>query len=193
MPREYKTANIERLFARRLLRDVDPAQGLIGELSHIKAQAYFNKPEFLRMCGWKSPRPRRLYESNSAAEIRRVSVKVFASEDEREKMELLTSLKGVAVPTASAILTLTNPNDYGVIDIRVWQQLYFYGAVVKRPSGTGFSCENWLEYLRRLRFWAEKFNVTVRDVERVLFDDHKERQQGRLYGARAERNTLERM
>ncbi len=132
------------------------------------------------MCSWKSPRPRHLYQMNSSAVIRRVSIKVFAAKCERRRIELLTSLKGVGVPTASAILTLTDPQDYGVINIRVWQLLYQYGAVATRPSGVGFSCENWLEFLERLRYWARKFNVTVRDVERALFEHHRDNQEGTL-------------
>ena len=176
-----KTSNIEKIFDLRLPNDPDPAQGLIDRLLHIKQQAYFNKQEFLRMCSWKSPRPRRLYQSNSSAVIRRISFKVFAAESEKEKIELLTSLKGVGIPTASAILTLTDPQAYGVIDIRVWQLLYQFGAVRTRPSGAGFSFDNWLEFLERLRYWAQKYNSSVRDVERALFDHHKENQVGTLY------------
>ncbi|HEX5731604.1 MAG TPA: hypothetical protein VF131_02125 [Blastocatellia bacterium] len=175
-------SKLERLLYRRLQKSPDPAQDLISKLSHVKQQAYFNKPEFLEMCSWKSPRPRHLYQSNSSALIRRVSIEVFAADCEKQKVELLTSLKGVGVPTASAILTLIDPQDYGVIDIRVWQLLYQCGAVATRPSGVGFSCENWLEFLERLRDWARNFNVTVRDVERALFEHHKENQEGTLYG-----------
>ena len=178
-----KRLNIQGILTLRLGKTPDPAEELITKLSHVKKQGYFNKPEFLVMCSWKSPRPRHLYQSNSGAEIRRVSIKVFAAECEKQKVELLTSLKGVGVPTAAAILTLTAPQDYGVIDIRVWQLLYQYGAVATRPSGVGFSTENWLEFLERLRYWARKFNVTVRDVERALFEHHKEHQSGGLYRA----------
>lgn len=178
-----KRSDIKKLLDLRLRNDPDPAQELIDRLMHIKRQAYFNKPEFLRMCGWKSPRPRHLYHSNSSAEVRRVSIKVFASESEREKIELLTSLKGVGIPTASAILTLTDPKEYGVIDIRVWQMLYQLGAVTTRSSGTGFSLDNWIEFLERLRYWARKFNRSVRDVERALFEHHRENQVGTLYRA----------
>ena len=176
-----KNSNIERVLNLRLPKDPDPAQELIDKLLHIKQQAYFNKPEFLRMCSWKSPRPRRLYLSNSSAMIRRISFKVFAAESEKEKIELLTSLKGVGIPTASAILTLTDPQAYGVIDIRVWQLLYQFGAVTTKPLGAGFSFDNWLEFLERLRYLAQKFNRSVRDVERALFDYHKENQVGTLY------------
>jgi thermostable 8-oxoguanine DNA glycosylase len=175
--------NIEGILNLQLGKTPDPSEDLISKLSHIKQRAYFDKPEFLEMCSWKSPRPRHLYQSNSSADIRRVSIKLFAAECEKQKVELLTSLKGVGVPTASAILTLTDPQDYGVIDIRVWQLLYQYGAVATRPSGVGFSTENWLEFLERLRYWARKFNVTVRDVERALFEHHKEHQSGGLYRA----------
>jgi thermostable 8-oxoguanine DNA glycosylase len=178
-----KRLNIQGILTLRLGNCPDPATNLISKLSHIKQQAYFNKPEFLAMCNWKSPRPRHLYQSNSSADIRRVSIKLFAAKCEKQKVELLTSLRGVGVPTASAILTLTDPQDYGVIDIRVWQLLYQYGAVATRPSGVGFSTENWLEFLERLRYWARKFNVTVRDVERALFEHHKEHQSGGLYRA----------
>ena len=174
-------SNIEKIFDLRVPDDTDPAQELIEKLIHIKQQAYFNKPEFLRMCSWKSPRPRRLYQSNPSARVRSVSIKVFAAESEKEKIELLTSLKGVGIPVASAILTLTDPQAYGVIDIRVWQQLYRFGAVTKRPSGTGFSFDNWLEFLERLRDLSQRFNRSVRDVERALFAHHKENQVGTLY------------
>lgn len=185
MKGEY--SSIERILNLRLRKEPDPAQDVISRLSHIKGQAYFNKREFLEMCGWKSPRPRRLYESNSVADVRRVSIKVFAAECEKKRVELLTTLKGVGIPTASAILTLTDPQDYGVIDIRVWQLLYQYGAVTSRPSGVGFSCENWLEYLERLRHWARQFDTTAWDVEIRLFEYHKEHQAGRLYRAGSNR------
>ena len=178
-----KNSNIEGVLNLRLRSDTDPAQELIDKLMHIKQQAYFNRPEFLRMCSWKSPRPRHLYQSNSSARIRSVSTKVFAAESERERIELLTSLKGVGVPTASAILTLTDPQAYGVIDIRVWQLLYRFGAVRTRPSGAGFSLDNWIEFLEGLRYWAQKFKASARDVERALFEHHKENQVGTLYRA----------
>ena len=88
-------------------------------------------------------------------------------------MELLTSLSGVGIPVASAILTLTDPNDYGVIDTRVWQLLYFYDMVSTKPTGQGFSIKDWLDYLSMLRRFAQEFNVGARHIERTLFEYHK--------------------
>ena len=99
-------------------------------------------------------------------------------------MELLTSLDGVSVPTASAILTLVDPKRYGVLDIRVWQLLYTIGVVTKNPAGVGFSFDNWRQFLMILRIFAKRFNVKARDIERTLFWAHEKHQKGRLYTTR---------
>jgi hypothetical protein len=175
-------ADITQLLKRRLLRDEDPPTlRLMRDLRHVRRRGFFTKDEFMRMSRWKSPRPLRFYEANAEAEVINTSREVFAVACERRRIELLTSLKGVSVPVASAILTLTNPESYGVIDIRVWQLLYRYGSVSVKPSGTNFSLDNWSDYLRKLRDWADEFGVGARNVEHTLFEYHKETQEGVLY------------
>jgi hypothetical protein len=90
--------------------------------------------------------------------------------------------KGVAVPMASALLMLLDPERYGVIDIRAWQLLYETGTVQTNARGMGFTIENWLQYLTILRRLARKFRVSARDIGRALFNLHREHQEGRLYG-----------
>src|SRR5438093_12332192 len=118
MRREFR--NLKELIEKRLLLDeYESTSALIDELKEVKRRGYFTRAEFLKMSNWKSPRPRRLYESNSAISLRKISESVFFSADENERIELLTRLKGVSIPVASAILTLTDPENYGVLDIRV--------------------------------------------------------------------------
>jgi len=76
---------------------------------------------------------------------------------------------------------LTDPENYGVIDIRVWQVLYLYGLVSAKPRGRNFNFNDWYNYLMKLRELADKFGVKVRDIERTLFLYHVRIQQGRLY------------
>ena len=52
----------------------------------------------------------------------------LTSLSERTCFDVLTALSGVSAPMASAILTLTNPRRYGVIDIRAWKVLFRLGA-----------------------------------------------------------------
>ena len=154
---------------------------LIGGLEGVRERGYFIKEEFLKMAMWKSARPRHQYLKNSEEEIVSVSRKLFSAESERKKIGLLTSLKGVSIPTASAILTLTDPQNYGVIDIRVWQMLYLYGSVKAKPSGRNFGFNDWSDYLAKLRYYAAKFRAPVRDIERAIFWYHRKMQQGKLY------------
>ena len=70
---------------------------------------------------------------------------------------------------ASALLSLTDPERYGVIDFRVWTVLYEYGAVDRNPSGLNLSANNWLQYLELIRGYAKEFKVTPRDIDRTLF------------------------
>ncbi len=87
-----------------------------------------------------------------------ISRKTISTKYERRKIDLLTRLKGVSIPTASAILTLIEPQNYGVIDIRVWKLLYLYGVVKKKPRGQGFTFDDWFHYLSKLRYFAKKLH-----------------------------------
>ena len=90
---------------------------LIDRLAHVKSDHALSRTEFLDICYWKSPRSIHHCRKNSTQSIKRASREVFQTPNEQRKMELLTTLKGVSIPTASAILTLTDPDRYGVI---VW-------------------------------------------------------------------------
>ncbi len=154
---------------------------LMKTLETVKIRGYFTKEEFLKMGMWKTPRPKRSYQNNSEGNTKQVSKGVFSTNYEKRRIDLLTSLNGVSIPVASAILTLTDPKKYGVIDIRVWQILYEYGSVKIKPTGTNFNFKNWYSYLMKLRYYAKKFKVKPRDVERTLFCYHKKMQKGTLY------------
>ena len=176
----YRT--ITALLRRELVLEEDPGTlELIGRLAHVRTRGEFSRAEFLRMCRWKSPRAMPHYVRNSAARIRRVSRAALASRSERQRMELLTGLRGVSVPIASAILTLIDPARYGVLDIRAWQLLFAMGVVERKPGGRGFAVSDWERYLTVLRLHARRLAISARVVEYTLFCCHRRWQTGRLY------------
>ncbi len=180
MKKEYST--IEELIKNNLsVKEDDETSKLIKELSHIKGKGNFTKEEFIKIGMWKSPRPKQKYLKNDEKEIIEISKKALSTKFEKRKIDLLTKLKGVSVPTASAILTLIDPKNYGVIDIRVWQILYRYKSVKVKPEGTNINFNNWYNYLMKLRYYAKKFKVSARDIERTLFLYHRKIQEGNLY------------
>ncbi len=179
-PVRYRS--LRELLKRELIHDEHPlTAGLIDRLRPVKQRGWFSRGEFFDMCKWKSPRAMRHYRRNSASRIGRVSRAVLATRSERRRIELLTSLRGVNVPMASAILTLIDPKRYGVLDIRVWQLLCEIKSVTKNPRGLGFTFNHWYHYLRKLRHHARERKVPVRTIEYTVFQCHKKFQKGRLY------------
>jgi hypothetical protein len=158
-----------------------PTAKIIRRLRHARIDKELSRGEFLDICYWKSPRSIRRCERNSARCIEQASRNVFSTQSEERKIELLTGLDGVSIPTASAILTLTHPKDYGVIDIRVWKLLHDLGWVRSNPRGLGFTFQHWYHYLQILRYHAKHLGVSVRLVELTLFKYHQRHQTGSLY------------
>jgi hypothetical protein len=178
------------------LADEEPETAqLIRALRHVRQRGVFSRREFLTMCRWKSPRSGPQCATNTAAVVRRVAREVLAARSEQRRMELLLGLRGVGVPTASAILTLVDPRRYGVLDIRAWQLLHERALVTANPRGTGFRAAHWHEYLEVLRQLAARLGAPVRQVEWTLFLHHR-RRPGLLYpradGARRPAHTMAR-
>lgn len=167
-----------------MIPDEDPAtSALIESVRPAKARGYLTRGELIRVCRWKSPRATGLVQENGARRIRAATEAAIRSVDERERFHCLLSLRGVSVPSASALLTMLEPERYGVIDIRVWQLLHATGAVEGNTRGAGFTFDQWLRFLRVIRDLAASLGVTARTVERTLFAIHRERQTGTLYRA----------
>src|SRR5215813_6854017 len=154
---------------------------LIRELRNARLRGYLTRAELEKVCRWKSARAIHLINRNSVIRVRTATRRALTTRSERHRLEALTTLDGVSVAMASAILTLLNPLRYGVIDIRVWQLLYALGEVTKKSSGVGFNFNNWYQFLMKLRYFAKQLGVGARDIERSLFFAHQANQKGTLY------------
>ena len=172
--------SLRTLLRRELVSREDPSTAaLIARLAHVRSKGRFTRGEFLAMCRWKSPRSRRHYERSGPAAIRRASTAALAARDETERLAHLIALPGVSVATASAILTLIDPERYGVLDIRCWQLLFSIRSVSANRRGRAPA--QWVQYLTRLRGHARALGVSARTIEYTLFHCHRRLQRGRLY------------
>ncbi len=133
--------------------------------SEWRKRGWLKKPEFMDICLWKSRRPKNLYEQNKPEKIKECTKKVFTEQNERNKIELLTNLKGVGIPTASAILCITNPEEYPVIDVRCIETL----IDLKLIAWNTINLNNWIEYLAIVRELANRHSKTAREIEKGLF------------------------
>lgn len=158
---------------------------LSRRLQAARRRGYLTPLELEAVCRWKSARAIRRIRENTYHRVRAATGAALASRNEQRRLEALLQLSGVGIPMASALLTLVEPNKYGVIDIRVWQLLYTLRMVRGNPKGTQFRPSHWNQFLAILRRLASRLGVGARDIERTLFDVHQARQRRQketLYG-----------
>lgn len=183
LPARKLTSNrLHRLIKSNLsLHESPGTQKIIKKLNGVKRKSFFAKRELILVCNWKSPRVIHQIMRNRPDTVIKITGRAFAAPNEEGKMKILITLHGVGIPMASAMLMLSYPNSYGVIDIRVWKLLYEAGIVKTNANGTGFTVNRWIEYLSVLRCFAGQYGVNTRDIERTLFEIHKQYQRGNLY------------
>lgn len=106
--------------------------------------------------------------SNSDEQIRRAIETAVNASAVGEKVNALTSIKGVGVPVASAILLFINPERYTVIDVRAWGALHELGYVDRELSDDP-TAEEYLIYLGACWTLANEYDVSLRTLDMALW------------------------
>jgi hypothetical protein len=88
---------------------------------------------------------------------------------------VLTTLRGVDLPTASAIMTVWDPARFGILDVRVWTVLRKVVpnvfASIESAAGNRrlFRLDEADIYLRVLREMSAQTSLTCRAIDRALW------------------------
>ena len=142
-------------------------------------RGYFTLPEIYRIARWKSPRRAELLNPAScepdlspfAEKLTRFVLELGTDLDESVcKAVLLDALPGVGIPTASAILTVADPEWYGIIDVRAWGSLHLLD-----PQGPFsmpvpvFTPVHYRSYLCMLRQLSQRHACHCRTVDCALY------------------------
>jgi hypothetical protein len=165
----FPPAEIEPLAARFGSTD-DAACEQAGAAA--RGRGHYSRPEFLTVCEWKTPRSRPRVERNAAPVVERATRRALGSPEERERMEALVELEGVGVPTASTLLHFAFPDDYPILDVRALESLGHTGR------STAYSLGFWLDYLEACRELAMRHGVSIRTLDKALWQHSKERGSG---------------
>lgn len=161
------------------IRDLRPkdeeTQQLIAKLARLRqrrSRFYLTAGEFDKILRWKLRgqygRVRRLLVQNDEKTVRTVTgaALTITHDDKDDELELrvgvLCTLRGVGVPVASAVLALVFPKEYGVIDFRVWRQLF-------GEERRGFSIRDYKRYVAKLREIAAKLRWPVQEVDLAIW------------------------
>lgn len=141
----------------------------IGQLAGARGK--YTRAELLKVARWKTRgRSEWLCELNTEAQVRAATTRALRTRDERERVDALIGLHGVALPTASVLLHLARPNLYPIIDFRALWSL----GVEKEPRFYGFAL--WWAYVEACRALSTEAGVTMRRLDRALWQYSKEHQ-----------------
>ena len=135
----------------------------------MNENGYLNKPLFIELCHWKSPRPARHYKKNSEVFIQEVTSLALSTSSERLRIEILTLLDGVSWPTASVILHFGHQESYPILDFRA-----FWSLGIDDPPRYNFGI--WWKYVQFSRSLAKKHDLTVRELDKALWRYSKDNQ-----------------
>lgn len=95
-------------------------------------------------------------KKNPDSIVKDVTNFALKTSNEKYKIRILCSLDGIGVPRASAILAMSGPEKYGVIDINAW-----FALTGKEKQG--FSDNDWIWYLRQIK---KRVKVTEKHRDR---------------------------
>jgi hypothetical protein len=122
---------------------------------------FLTKKQLYKVARWKTPRVSKIVKSNSDAIVRGITTFALKTSNEKYKIRILCTLDGIGIPRASAILAMSNPQKYGVIDINAWYAL----TGEKKQS---FNDDDWIWYLEQIRKLARKHRKTPRQIDMAL-------------------------
>jgi hypothetical protein len=133
----------------------------------VRRRGHYTRDEFIEVCAWKTPRSRPRVAANSEAAVVDATRRALQADDEAIRIGALLGLHGVGVPTASTLLFVAFPADYPILDVRALESL---GV---KPRST-YPVSFWLAYLEACRTLARQAGVSIRTLDKALWQRSKE-------------------
>ena len=133
-----------------------------------RGRGYYRRREFILVCAWKTVRSTPKIALNTAPAVRVATGRALNDHDEATRMEALLALTGVGVPTASVLLYFAFPALYPILDVRALESL---GVKPRSQYPIAF----WLGYLEACRALAAQCGVSIRTLDKALWQWSKER------------------
>jgi hypothetical protein len=167
----FDSSKIVELAGRYSYPKEDTLTDIIGPA--VRQRGHFTRDEFLSVAEWKSPRNRKRYALNDDGFITAATRTALSSPHERLRIEVLILLYGVSWPTASVLLHFGHPDPYPILDFRA---LWSLGVDVPADSYGFYNFALWWEYTVFCRGLAKECRVSMRGLDRALWQYSKESQ-----------------
>ena len=125
-------------------------------------RGYLLYDELYDLVYWKLKRSRWI-NKNSNAFVKDVTSEAFRLDDDWEKLQKLKALHGVRESVASAILHLCDQKEYPILDQHALR------SVLIDHNEVYYDSEFWEKYVDFCRAEAERYNVSMRTLDRALW------------------------
>lgn len=136
----------------------------------VQERGYYTGSELAKVCYWKTPRSKKLIAANSEDSVSNITRFSLSTSDERQRIEGLLMLIGVGWPTATVLLHFGFLNLYPIHDYRALWSL----GIDESEKLHRFSF--WQEYTIYCRWLASEVGVSLRTLDRALWQYSKENQ-----------------
>lgn len=141
---------------------------VIRRMQVAAARGYMEPDDLTKLAEWKwqGNRTRKLCALNDNDELKEVTATSFGAKSERLKIVALTALQGVGWPMASAILHFAFVDEYPILDVRAMKTV---------GGSTIYTFEKWDTYTRLCREKAAELGVSMRTLDKALWQANKVR------------------
>jgi hypothetical protein len=146
----------------------DTAVEAIG--AKVRGRGWYLRAELREVALWKTRRSRSRVSRNTTAAIRDATSLALSTSDERLRIGVLTLLQGIEIPTASVLLHLAHHEPYPILDFRALWSI----GVASQPYYYSFAF--WQAYVVKCRALAQSAGVSMRTLDRALWQYSKRRQ-----------------
>jgi hypothetical protein len=162
---QFPLTQVEAIAARF---DYDTDDEVAAAGAAARERGHYTKPELVLLCAWKTARSRSRVALNTDVFVEGITRTALATEDEAERVLALCALRGVNMPTASVLLHFAFPDRYPIID---WRALESLG----QREQAAYPVVYWLAYVEACRALAREAGVTLRVLDRALWQHSRER------------------
>lgn len=133
---------------------------------------YLTKNDLVQIVKWKfqgkligrQKRLLKIIEGIDGLFVKNLSKLALKTDDEETRIKLFCVIKGVGTSLTSVILAFYDPNNYGIMDIHSWRELFG-----KEPKDLFTSNKHLIRFLSKLRQISRKVNLPCRDIEKALY------------------------
>ena len=140
---------------------------------NFQRRGYLTPKEFFAIIIWKRNASKTKILNGikkNERTIRKITSKISAAKTKEQRLSALLSPKipGISIAFASAILTVCYPDDFTVVDYRACASLKedFGEKVEGNPT---IKTTAYFDYLTKCKKLAHKYNLSLRDFDRVLW------------------------